>query len=418
MRAVYRALGTAAGMSILAACTGGQSGIQPPSTPVNVQNTTVLQFRVGTARYGLTATPLLNTLVTYRQANGLSGTLFNSPTITLPAGPLVPAAGSAGTDAGTNHISSTPPVQPGLPALATTFAQSGGAYAYGFANANSTTAGAANYAQFVGGAAANNGIFADEQNTQIVGPAPVVVTPAGANGKGNTSINIYGGGTPATPADQGAYANAYMQPFYAATVTKIPFLLGPPAVPDFHTGTFPAGFLGYDSGFTMFTLTAAPVAGTYSLTVNVPSSTIGVLAATFTQAATLTSTAALPVVTPPTIIDPGTGGGSFVVAAAPAGVTNQVLYIIDVSGSTGVPTHYSFNAGAAGGTFVLSPTSGPLSPTGAGTKPFSAGDSVYAYVVGADYDILGLAPPLNTQQAPALPAQADVSVSTIREIVY
>ena len=411
MRALYRALGTAAGISILAACTGGQSGIEPPATTVNVQNTTVLQFRVGTARYGATATPLLNTLVTYRQANGLSGTLYNSPTITLPAGPLVPAAGSAGTDAGTNHISSTPPTQPGTTALVTTFGQSGGVFAYGFANANSTTSGAANYAQFVGGAAANNGIFADDANTQIIGPTPVVAPPAGANGKGNTAINIYGG-------EQGAYANAYMQPFYAATVTKIPFLLGPPAVPDFHNGTFPNGFLGYDSGFTMFTLTGAPVAGSYSLTVNVPSATLGINAATFTQAATLTNTVALPVVTPPTIVDPGTGGASFVVAPAPAGVTNQVLYVIDVSSNSGVPTHYSFNVPAAGGTFVLSPTSGPQNSAGAGTKPFSAGDSVYAYVVGADYDVLGLAPPINTQQAPTLPAQADVSVSQIREIVY
>jgi hypothetical protein len=411
VRALYRALGTAAGISILAACTGGQSGIEPPSTAANVQNTTVLQFRVGTARYGTTATPLLNTLVTYRQANGFSGTLFNSPTITLPVGPVVPAAASAGTDAGTNHISSTPPTQPGITAVVTTFAQSGGAYAYGFANANSTTAGAANYAQFVGGAAANNGIFADDANTQILPPNATTPPVSGAESKGNTVVNIYGG-------EQGAYANAYMQPFYAPTVTKIPFLLGPPAVPDFHNGTFPSGFLGYDSGFTMFTLTAAPVAGTYTLTVNVPSSTLGVNAATFTQAATLTTTAALPVVTPPTIIDPGTGGASFTVLPAPAGVTNQVLYIIDVNANTGVPTHYTFNAGAAGGTFTLSPTSGPTTSAGVGTKPFSPGDSVYAYVVGADYDILGLAPPTNTQQAPALPAQADVSVSTIREIAY
>jgi hypothetical protein len=415
VRALYRALGTAAGISILAACTGGQSGIEPPATVRDVQNTTVLQFRVGTARYN--GSTYLNTLVTFRQPNGLSGTLFNSPTITLPPGPVVPAAGTAGTDAGTNHISSTPPTQPGITAVATTFGQSGGAYAYGFANANSTTSGAANYAQFVGGAGANNGIFADEANANI--PPPVAIPPvSGGPGKGNTSYNIYGGGTLATPGDQGAYANAYMQPFYIATGSKIPFLLGPPAVPDFHNGTFPSGFLGYDSGFTIFSLTATPVTGSYSLTVNVPSATLGVNAATFTQVATLTNPVALPVMPIPTIVDPGTGGASFVVAPAPAGVTNQVLYVIDVSFNSGRPTHYTFNVPAAGGTFVLSPTSGPLNSAGAGTKPFNTGDSVYAYVVGADYDILALAPPVNTQQSPALPAQADVSVSQIREIVY
>ncbi len=415
MRALYKVLGAAAGISILAACTGGQSGITPPSTAVNVQNTTALQFRVGTARYG-PITNVLNTVVTYRQTNGFSGTLYNSPTITLPAGPVVPAAGSAGTDAGTNHISSTPPTQPGTPAVATTFNQSGGAYAYGFANANTTTSGAANYAQFVGGAGANNGIFADEANAVIIGP--VVIPPAGPNGKGNTSINIYGNGTAAGAADQGAYANVYNQPFYISTASKVPFLLGPPAVPDFHTGTFPSGFLGYDSGFTMFSLTAAPVAGTYSLTVNVPSATLGVNAATFTQAATLTNAVPLPPVTAPTITDPGTGGASFVVAPAVAPITNQVLYIIDVNSNSGNPTHYSFNVPAAGGTFVLSPTSGPKNPAGVGGPPFAAGDSVYAWVVGADYDILAAAPPVNTQQTPALPAQADISVSLIREIVY
>ena len=105
------------------------------------------------------------------------------------------------------------------------------------------------------------------------------------------------------------------------------------------------------------------------------------------------------------------GGAQFVVAPAAPGITNQVLYIVDVSSSG--PTFYSFNAGAAGGTFTLSTTSGPTTPQGVHTAPFTVGDDVYAYVVGADYDIVGAAPPVNTQQLPALPAQTDVSVGPI-----
>jgi hypothetical protein len=43
---------------------------------------------------------------------------------------------------------------------------------------------------------------------------------------------------------------------------------------------------------------------------------------------------------------------------------------------------------------------------------------VYAYVVGADYDIAGLAPPANTSVSPTLPAQADVSISPVHEVAY
>ncbi len=207
-----------------------------------------------------------------------------------------------------------------------------------------------------------------------------------------------------------------MQPFYITAVNKLPFLLGPPAVPDFHNGTFPSGFLGYDSGFTMFG--ATPVAGTYSLTVNVPSNTIGVNAATFTQTSTLTSTAGLPAETNPTISSTGDGGGTFTVGAAPAGVTNQVLYIVRINANNDAPTMYSFNAGAAGGTFTLSATSGPKNAGGVASPPFAAGDSVYAYVVGADFDIVGGAPPANTQQNPTLPTNTDVTVSPVYEAVY
>jgi uncharacterized lipoprotein YajG len=48
VRPIYRGLGAAAGIAILAACSSGQSAIQPPSTSANVQAQSSLQFSVGT----------------------------------------------------------------------------------------------------------------------------------------------------------------------------------------------------------------------------------------------------------------------------------------------------------------------------------------------------------------------------------
>ena len=387
MRSIVNALGIAAGISILAACTGGQSGIEPPSQGVDVQSTTALQFRVGTYRTS-GGSVFLNTVVTYRQRNGLSATLYNTPTITGPAGFVVPAVAAAGTDAGTNHISGTPPTQPGTTAVATTFAQLGGAYAYGFAPANTNVNAQANYINAIG--------------------------------RGNTTAF----GCNICNANGFALFNEYSSPYLAASSSsRTPFILGPPAVPDFHDGTFPTGFLGYDSGFVSFA--ATPVVGSYNLHVTVPGPTIGVNVATFDAPATLASVVPLapeaaPVVSPVGVTTTASctacGGAQFVVAPAPAGVTNQILYVVDVNGTT--PTFYSFNAGAAGGTFVLSPTSGPRGASGGGTAPFSGGDSLYAFVVGADYDILAAAPPNNSQQVPALPAQTDVVVGPISAMTY
>jgi hypothetical protein len=350
----------------LTACTGGQIGVEPPTQVADVQNGTTLQFAVGTARYGLTGSTYLNTLVTYRQANGLSGTLYNMPLITGPAGFVVPAAAAAGNDAGTNQISATPPTQPGVTAAATTFGQTGGAFAYGFAPENSTTLGSANYP---GASSATR--FGNRLN----------------------AANI---------------TFSYTQPVYQSSAARLPFLIGPPAVPDFHDGTFPAGFLGYPAGFTMFA--AAPVAGTYTLTVTVPGGSPGSApAAIKTATSTLASAVGLPVAAPVVIRTLGGGAASFTVAPRPAGTTNQVLFVADVDAS-GNATFYSFDA-TAGGTFNLSATSGPKTAQGAGTPPFADGDEIAAYVVAADYNILALAPPVNVQQAPPFPATADISVS-------
>jgi len=375
VRAVYKTLGAAAGISILAACTGGQSAIEPPSRGVDVQGTSSLQFRVGTVNWRGLAT-FTNTVVTFRQPNGLSATLYNSPTITGPTGFTVPttipaaclgtsAPGTApsgpapGVDAGTNAISSTQPTQPGTPAVATTFAQVGGAFAYGFAPANSTTSGLSFYAGL----------------------------PATAGGR-------------AFASQIGTYTDVYTQPIYCSSSRRLPYLLAPPAAA-IPAGS-PSGFLGYDSGFMTFGV--APVAGSYALHLTVPSANIGANAAVFDQTATITTTTPMGTVTPVVIAEPGGAGTAltFTVAAAPAGAASQVLYVVDQS--TG--QFFSFNAGTAGGVFTLA----------AGN--FTAGDVIRAYVAAANWDIVGDAPPGNLSTTPPLPAQTDVSLSALTSVAY
>ena len=114
------------GISALSACTSGQPAIVPPSTAVNLAATAKLQFAVGTAN--IAGTTGLNTVVTFRQPNGLSATFVNTPTITGPATFVVPGSGLD-----TNTISGSPQVAAGLASTITTFGQNGGAFAYGLA---------------------------------------------------------------------------------------------------------------------------------------------------------------------------------------------------------------------------------------------------------------------------------------------
>jgi len=383
VRVIYRALGAAAGISILAACTSGQSGIQPPSNAPNVQQNSTLQFRVGTVNYHGTAT-YFNTVVTFRQANGLSATLYNTPTITGPAGFVVngcPAvSGAACVDNGTNHISGTPPTQPGTAAVVTTFAQTGGAFSYGFAPANSSTAGTAYY-------------------------------PGNPSGRG---FNWFG----AANGFAAALSDIYGQPFYVSSASKLPYVLGPPAVPDFHNPSsgFPAGFAGYDSGFVTFAVT--PPVGTYALHLDVPGPNVGVNSATFDTTAQLSSATPLGTEAPPVVAEPVTPGGAvnFTVGPAPAGATSQVLYVVDVNGATGANTFYAFNAGVAGGTFTL--PAADFHPSNSNPPANTTNDTILAYVVGADWDIVGDAAPNNSSPAPPLPAQTDVSFGLPNIITY
>ena len=406
MRAVKSVLGAAAAIAILTGCGGnyGASAINQ-ATLVDVQANSQLEFRVGTALFP-DGTVGLNTLATFRSTTGGIAATVNTPIITGPAGFVVPdnaqtdpppsSPSTKNTDVGTNTIRGTPIGN----VTVTTFGTTGGAFAYGFANINEVF-GTNPFPQFVGTSLDNTALYQDTDSTIVVG-----------SGKGHVQTTIS-----ATLGDpkMGAIGNAYTIPLYAPEQSRLPFLLGPPAVPDFHNANFSNLFLGYYSGFVAFA--AAPVAGTYSLQVIAPS-TAQQSAASFTQNATLSTVTPLGAeATAPTIASTGDGGATFTVAAPPAGVTNQLLYVVDVSITDGVPTFYTLPVPAGGGTLTLSAKSGPV-VSGTVTTPFALNDSVYAYVLGSDYDVLAPSQPGNVAEAPVLPTQADITISKATEVVY
>jgi hypothetical protein len=220
--------------ALLAGCGTNGLSAQPPVSSVNLPATAKLQFAVGTMNYAPDGFVGLNTVVTFRQPNGLSAVLVDTPTITGPAGFTVPNTsglglvgdgdGGSGTDAGTAHISGTPQSPPTPVPPPTTFGQAGGAFSYG-------------------------------------------ILPDNADQNGTAAFKLFA------------------QPFYSGD--PIPVYGGPPAYPFIYNGTFPSGFVGYSQGWTGFE--ATPVAGSYSLSVVVQTANAK-SPQPFTASATLTNT--------------------------------------------------------------------------------------------------------------------------------
>ena len=406
MRAIKSMLGVAAGIAILTGCGGNSNSLITTTTLVDVQDNSALQFRVGTALFP-DGTTGLNTVVTFRSTTGSSAASIDTPIITGPTGFVVPdnaqtdpppsSASTKNTDVGTNTIRGTANGS----SVITTFGTAGGAFAYGFENAN-VVFGTNPFPQFVSNVADNTALYQDADSTIVVG-----------SGKGNVQ-NVIG---PTVLGDPkiGAIGDAYTMPLYAPEQLRLPFLLGPPAVPDFHNANFSSLFLGYPAGFTAFA--ATPVAGTYTLNVLAPS-TAQQNSASFTQTASLATTAPLgPESTPVIISSTGDGGATFTAAAPPALVTNQLVFIVDVAKKTGVPTLYTGVVPAGGGVVTLSATSGPT-VSGTATAPFGTGDSVYAYVLGSDYDVVAPSSAVNSAEAPTLAVQTDITISKVTEVVY
>lgn len=417
-------LAIAAAGVLLSGCGGGGSngskGI-PPISSVNPTTTGTLEFAVGTANFDGVAG--MNVVATYRQSNGLSNVLVDTPTITGPftIAPAAPA-GAAGAD-GWNDPYST------LPA------------GYGNLDANGTITG----------------------TSQLVAPGTPATT-ANVSTFGQSGGVFTNGFAPANSTNQGvAYSNQpYTEPLYNGALTGaqaanefIPYG-GPPAFDPnkdnmgLRDGLSSLAVAGIPEAFTMFA-GVSPSAGSYSLSLVVPTGFNGPTPTTATVSATakLTSTALLPTLSTPTLTTDGAGGGTLTLPAADfaGGISEVYVQIIDTGdggtncqgslGADGVggSVYYTIVAKAAG-TVTLPNTDGPNTSTTSGTsnlKPSESictgaanttanggtatpGDGYTVQIVGLDYDMYGATYPITTSAAPTLTGgngQADITVSPL-----
>jgi len=305
----------------LVGCTSGQSAVEPAVSGANL-SLDKAQLAVGVATF-FNGTQGTNVVATFRQPNGDSATLVNTPSLTGPVAWLVPAAPASapatGVDGGTNRITASPQIQNGVTSpvpVAATLAQSGGVFSYGFAPDNASTSGA------------------------------IVTT-------------------------------SYTMPFWAAAgFTQRSYKGGPPAYPQERNGLSGGGtaFIGFPLGF--LTLNTPAVAGTYNLAINVTDSVGN--STNFAAAATLTSTAGLPPFAGPTSVVKDGLGGLTVNFVAPAGVTETVVDIQDLNycvatiGGAGLGSvWYSILVPGSGAQSAVLPAN--LGPTGssAGLAPIA-----------------------------------------------
>jgi hypothetical protein len=386
MKKITKIVALAALAALVSGC-GASSTNPTPNTNVANVGANVLQFAVGTANlYG--AQTALNVVVTYRQPSngyhpGDSGTLLNSPSITLPAalggatgtpegydGCSTAGTGAAVSEAGGTKINSTGQ-QAGEPCATTqtTFGQSGGAFATGLEPYNATAAGD--------------------------------FTPPGVNGQGKPfqvapyAVPIYGGNNP-DPGD-----------------SFVPWL-GPPSFD--YTGNSesiaicnagscpPAGYKGWPGGIDVFSGVAPVAGGAYTLSLSVPGNT-----GTVNVSKSFTLTSAAPLATPvnPAFTPDGAGGGTFAFTM-PAGTTEAIVEVEDVGNggatcngsSAGTPIYYTLEA-TASGTLTLPDKIGPIIAINGSPTPsicsaaLNAGtaDTITIQTIGFDYPYAEMVPP-------------------------
>jgi hypothetical protein len=347
--------------ALLAACSTNGASINPSVSPGNL-NSDKLQMAVGTANIAFDGAVGLNVVTTFRQPNGLSAVLLDTPTITGPGG-FVVTANAPSLDAGTNHISGSVQVQTSQTPPPNTFGFAGGAFKYGFAPYNSDNAG---------------------------DPYP--------NG----------------PA-------LYAEPFYSGNA--VPIAGGPPAYPFFNNGTFISGFPGYSQGFTAF---ETPVAtGQYSLSVIVPiangASKTFTGAATLTNAAPLPTIGA-----PAFASDDAGGGAITVTVPADPRIVETMIYVADTSSGLFFTIGPIAGSGALNGALPdkLGACSGNGCQNGSGaTQSLATGDSYQVYAITYDYPAFEASPPGSTAQLPAITGpnsggQADISISGVTAGTY
>jgi hypothetical protein len=380
------AAAAALGLVLLSGCGNGGAS-EPLQTSVDPAADSKLQFAVGVATFasanGSKISYGLNEVETLRQTDGLSGTLYNVPTIVGPTtfdvlnstqtGNEVLGAGS---DLGTNHI----------------------------------TWGTLNQALWVG---------------PLRG---LKQSSSGAFGYGLCACNSDSGPVNGTsPLYQ-----AYNLPIYGNDEEL--WYGGPPEFPQAGPTVIALGWLGYSLGFTMFAI--QPVIGTYHLYAAVPPSyntpqnptpspnpngtptpPPGILAA----AAQLTSLKPLPALATPTFT-PNRKGGAEISVVVPSGTREALVDVFAVHGGDGTcgqahssDSYYTLLSRKPGRqTLTLPDELGPLTQSGEKTPTICHGESYYVYAAVTDYPAYESSYPQNLSELPLIKGpngQADVSTS-------
>jgi hypothetical protein len=377
-----------------------------PTTPSTANlNANTIEFAVGTVNLFGTANGALNVAVAYRQPNGKSATLLNSPTLTLPsaitvAASAIPASYDAcstvlrGPAAGETTSMTSSSQNPGTTAV-TTFGQSGGVFGLGIEPFNAQAQADCTPA----------GISATGVPFQVP-PYPVPLYDAR---DGAPSI---------APGVTGAYSGNTDPNLF------VPWG-GPPAFSLIDSGNdsvvgnshYPTGTKGISEGLDVFQGVAAVAGGAYSLSINVPATNGGTTGGV-TQTASFTLPAALTNLgnaTAPAFVPDASGGGTFAFVM-PAGATQAYLQITDygpdntgtvacngsgtgdtnsaVGNGGGNAIYYTIEA-TASGTLTLPDAIGPGGApsvctaalnTAANGGTATDADEIAIQVIGFDYD--------------------------------
>jgi hypothetical protein len=385
------ALAALAALPLLAACGAGGAS-EPPVTVVDPA-TSRLQFAVGIATIayngGASTAIGLNTVETLRQADGLSGALYDVPKITGPTNFSVGISTetgnpvlSAGSDAGTNHIS---------------------------------------------WATLNQPLWAGS-------PTGLKAATTGVFGYGLCPCNQDAGPTNGTPT----LFRSFNLPVYGGEENV--YYGGPPAFPRVDQSVAALGFLGYSLGFTDFAI--QPVVGTYRLNVAVPPAFVGggptpspqpgntptPPPGTISSTAVLASLHALPPFPTPQFSPDGKGGGT-VSVHVPAG-SKEALVVIRAIGASGtgscVQSHesdqfYTLVAHHAGAqTLALDDNLGQAS-SGTATPSICPNQQFYVYAAGFNYPAYESAYPQNLLEMPTISGpngQANVTTSAALQATY
>jgi len=393
-RSLRTALVSVTALIALSACGNGGAS-EPPVTSVDPAAVSRLQFAVGVATIasnnGQSVAYGLNTVVTLRQKNGLSGTLYNQPQIIGPSS---------------------------------------------FNVLNSTQTG--NQVQFAGSDLGTNHItWATLNQSQWTGPPRgIKAATTGAFGYGFCPCNSDAGPTNGTAS----LYEAFNLPVYGNNLER--FYGGPPAFPTVDPSVAALGFQGYSLGFTDFAV--KPVIGTYHIYAAVPPAFTtpsnptpspgpdgtptpppGVLSAN----AQLVSTGGLSVFSTPSFSPDHKGGGT-IHLKVPSGASEAmaILYAIGKSGVGSCVVAHATDAfytvlvhGKGAQSATLPDSLGPATQSGKPSPSICPKGTYQLYAVATNYPAFESAYPGNLSELPKISGnngQADVSTSDLLTGTY